>query len=70
MVFSDYMNSLSSERMSEKGRKVKELAEAVCKSEVVIYNWIGGRSTPNKLERKTISGVLNIPEEELFPDAK
>lgn len=64
------MNSLSSERTSERGRKVKELAEAVCKSEVVIYNWIAGRCTPNRLERKTISGVLNIPEGELFPDAK
>ena len=64
------MNSLSSERTSERGRKVKELAEAVCKSEVVIYNWIAGRGTPNRLERKTISGVLNIPEGELFPDAK
>ena len=70
MVFRDYMNSLSSERTSERGRKVKELAEAVCKSEVVIYNWIAGRCTPNRLERKTISGVLNIPEGELFPDAK
>jgi len=70
MVFRDYMNSLSSERTSERGRKVKELAEAVCKSEVVIYNWIAGRGTPNRLERKTISGVLNIPEGELFPDAK
>ena len=70
MVFGDYMNSLSTEKESEKSRKIKEVAAAVCKSEVVIYNWIAGRSTPNKLERKTISGVLNIPESELFPDAK
>ena len=70
MVFSDYMNSLSTEAVSEKKRRVMELAEAVCKSEVVIYNWIAGRSTPNRLERKTISGVLNMSEEELFPDAK
>ena len=70
MVFSDYMNSLSAERTSERGRRVKEIAEAVCKSEVVIYNWIAGRTTPSKLERKVISGVLNIPEKELFPDAE
>lgn len=70
MVFSDYMNSLSTKAVSEKKRKVLELAEAVCKSEVVIYNWIAGRATPNRLERKTISGVLNMPEGELFPDAK
>ena len=64
------MNSLSTEKTSEKGAMIAKLCEAVCKSEVAIYNWIAGRSTPNKLERKTISGVLNIPEEELFPDAK
>lgn len=70
MTFCDYMNSLSTEAKSEKKRTIEILAKEVMKSEVVIYNWIAGRTTPNKLERKTISGVLNIPEGELFPDVK
>ncbi len=70
MVFGDYMNSLSTEKISEKKRKLLEIAEACCVSEIVIYNWIAGRSTPDALRRKVISGLLNKPEKELFPDAK
>ena len=68
MTFSDYMNSLSTEKVSEKNRKVSELAEACIVTKVQVYNWIAGRATPDALKRKTISGVLNIPEGELFPN--
>ena len=70
MVFSDYMNSLSTEKVSEKAAMIAKLAEACCKNESVIYNWAAGRSMPSALDRKVISGVLNMPERELFPNAK
>lgn len=68
MTFSDYMNSLSTEKVSEKKRKIAEVAEACVVTEVQVYNWIAGRATPDALKRKTIAGVLNIPESDLFPN--
>lgn len=68
MVFKDYMNSLSNVAVSEKRLKIREIAKATCTSELTVYAWISGRQTPNALTRKTISGVLNIPEDELFPE--
>lgn len=69
MVFSDYMNNLSSRRtISEKRAMIKKIAEATCKSELAVYAWIRGDQTPDALTKKVISGVLNIPVDELFPD--
>ena len=70
MVFSDYMNGLSTERVSEKAAKITQIAQACCKSELTVYNWIGGRTSPSTLDRKVIAGVLNMPEGELFPEQK
>ena len=70
MVFSDYINSLSTEKESEKGRTINMIADACCKTVTVVYNWAAGRTTPSALDRKVISGVLNVPESELFPDVK
>lgn len=70
MVFGDYMNSLSTEKVSEKAAKIREIMEACMVSEVVVYNWMAGRTKPDALKRKVISGVLNMPANELFPDAR
>ena len=70
MVFSDYMNSLSTKAVSEKKAAVMKIAEATNRDEQAVYSWIAGRNKPDKLVRKIISGVLNIPEGELFPDAE
>jgi len=70
MVFTDYMNSLSTEKKSEKAMMITRIAEACCKNETTVYNWIAGRLKPQALERKVICGVLNMSEEELFPWAK
>lgn len=68
MVFSDYMNSLPTDLVSEKRKKINEICEACCVKEITVWGWIAGRAKPNALARKTISSVLNIPESELFPE--
>ena len=68
MVFSDYMNSLSTEAVSEKRSMIEKICEACCVKEVAVYNWIAGRTRPDALARKTICGVLNKPESELFTE--
>lgn len=68
MVFSEYMNSLSpAPGLSEKRAMIKKIAEATCKNETAVYAWINGEREPDMLTKKAISGVLNIPVEELFP---
>lgn len=67
MVFSDYMNSLSTEKTSEKAATITKIAKACCKSELAVYNWIAGRTKPSALDRKVIATVLNRPERDLFP---
>ena len=67
MTFGEYINSLSTEKISEKKRKIVEISKACCVTEIQIYNWTAGRTTPDALKRKTIAGMLNMPEEELFP---
>lgn len=68
MVFTDYMNNLSSAPgMSEKRAMIKKLAEATCKNETAVYAWAKGEREPDALTKKVISGVLNIPVDELFP---
>lgn len=64
------MDSLSTEKVSERAAKIREIMEACMVSKVVVYNWMAGRATPDALRRRVISGVLNIPEGELFPNAK
>lgn len=68
MVFSDYMNNLSPKTgMSERRAMIKKIAEVTCKNETAVYAWINGEREPDMLTKKTISGLLNIPVEELFP---
>ena len=64
------MNSLSNKPVSEKTLMIRKIAEATNREELAVYNWISGRNKPDKLVRKIISGVLNMPEDELFPDAE
>lgn len=69
LAFSDYMNSLSTEKISEKRVVIRKIAEATCKDEGTVYAWIRGDQKPDALSKKVISGVLNIPIEDLFPNA-
>lgn len=69
MTFSDYMNSLSAERMkSERGQMVEKVADACFVSEANVWNWIAGRNRPTRLQQQAISSVLNMPAGELFPE--
>ena len=70
MVFSDYMNSLSAEPVSEKRTMIRKIADATMKNELTVYAWIRGDQEPDALTKKVISGVLNTPVEELFPAKK
>ena len=71
MVFSEYMNSLSTKTgISEKRAKVLEIAVATCRNETAVYAWINGDREPDMLAKKTIAAVINIPVEELFPEKK
>lgn len=71
MVFVDYMNNLSPKPgVSEKRKKIREIAEVTCKSELAVYSWIRGDAEPDALSKKAISALLNIPVNELFPDNK
>lgn len=69
LAFSDYMNSLSTEKISEKRVVIRKIAKATCKDEGTVYAWIRGDQKPDALSKKVISGVLNIPIEDLFPNA-
>ena len=69
MVFGEYIKSLSPERRtSERREMIKKIAEVTCKSDVAVYAWINGEREPDMLTKKAISGLLNIPVEELFPE--
>lgn len=69
MTFGDYMNSLSTEKVSEKESRIQQIMEACMVKRTVVYNWIARRSVPDALKRKTISGLLGRPADELFPSA-
>jgi len=63
MVFSEYLNSLSNEKMD----MVKKIAEKTCTSTSAVYRWMNGSMTPGPLKQKVIADILGIPEDELFP---
>lgn len=48
----------------------KKLAELCSVTENTAWRWLNGKLTPDPLKRKLISEYLNIPEDELFPEAK
>ncbi|MBQ8715859.1 MAG: helix-turn-helix transcriptional regulator [Prevotella sp.] len=68
MVFSEYINSLPG-RSNPKVDVINKIARACLVGRTTVYRWASGVYTPDALKRKTISEVLRIPEEELFPDA-
>ena len=47
---------------------IEKIAAATCKNKTAVYAWINGERQPDMLTKKTISGLLNIPVEELFPE--
>lgn len=63
MVFSEYLQSLSNERMD----MVKKIAEKTCTSTSVVYRWMNGTVTPGPLKQKVIADIIGIPTDELFP---
>lgn len=65
MVFSEYMRNLRNEQQET----IKELAKITMSSNMSVYRWINGMSTPPPLKQKVISEYLKRPIEELFPDA-
>jgi transcriptional regulator with XRE-family HTH domain len=66
LTFSDYYQELRKESL----KFVAEIMKATGKSERTVYNWIKGKNLPKKNDRETISSVLKIPENILFPNLK
>lgn len=63
MGFIEYMKLLPSPKNEIVGRIADE-----CKvSNVSVYRWIQGKTTPNALCRSIIARVLDMNEDELFP---
>ncbi len=63
MTFSEYMNTLP----DLKKEAIEKLSKECCVTTTTVYRWISGEIIPDALKRKTIAGVLNIDEKELFP---
>jgi len=64
MVFSEYMNSLPNMKVG----MIKKISQECLVSEMSVYRWIAGSVKPDALKRKTISRILRIPEDDLFPE--
>jgi transcriptional regulator with XRE-family HTH domain len=64
MVFSEYMNSLPNMKVD----MIHKISQECLVSEMSVYRWISGSAKPDALKRKTISKVLGIPENDLFPE--
>ena len=50
-----------------KKEAIEKLSKECCVTTTTVYRWISGEIIPDALKRKTIAGVLNIDEKELFP---
>lgn len=68
LTFRDYINSLSNQEESERGRMIRKISEACMVDRSAVYNWLNGKYKPNPLCKKIIAGVLNMPQEDLFPE--
>lgn len=64
LTFSDYYQELRKESL----KFVASIMKATGKSERTVYNWIKGSNLPKKKDRETISVLLNIPQDILFPN--
>lgn len=63
----DYFKRLSDKRISEKSSFVKEIARRCDISEGTVYNWIYGRSIPQKESYcKILSEATGIPADKMF----
>lgn len=69
MTFCDYMQQLP-ERQYPRRQVMEKIAEATGKDVGTVRRWSIGEVVPAMLERKAISGVLNMPVEDLFPGVK
>ncbi|MDD7461580.1 MAG: helix-turn-helix transcriptional regulator [Prevotellaceae bacterium] len=65
MEFKEYVNSLPNQR----NEVIAELAKLCRVSNITVYRWLRGYFAPDALKRKVISDFLEVPEEELFPNA-
>lgn len=65
MRFKEYIYSLPNQRKEE----ISKIMELCRVNESTVYRWLRGDFTPAPQKRKVISDYLNIPEQELFPDA-
>lgn len=64
MVFSEYMQSLP---VVEYRAKAKELREECRIDNTTLWRWIYKQRTPSPLYRKEIARVLQMEENDLFP---
>lgn len=46
---------------------VSKIADATCREETTVRQWLSGTQSPNAKAKEKISQILNIPVEELFP---
>ena len=46
---------------------VTKIADATCREEATVRQWLSGTQSPNAKAKEKISQILGIPVEELFP---
>ncbi len=66
MTLKQYIESLP----DLKKDMIKRIAAETMSSEVSVYRWINGDTTPHPLKQSIISRLVNIPVEILFPESR
>lgn len=49
---------------------IREIADATCREESTVRQWLSGTQVPNAKAKERIAAVLRVPVEELFPDTE
>lgn len=63
ITFTGYADGLTNERIEF----VKQLAALTTSTEVTVYRWMSGESTPTKMKREAIAKFLGKTTAELWP---
>ena len=68
MSFKDYYQSLKYQP-TPAATFIKEIAAICGRAEIAVRKWLAGDAVPELKVQKKISNYLNIPVEDLFPEA-
>lgn len=48
---------------------VRKIADATCREEATVRQWLSGTQVPNQKARERIADIVGLPVDELFPPA-